>query len=59
VKVFDMPERHGSMSFVSMATMRSSKSTPHSNKLRFDQFKCSMPTISVATVTGCVLVHGR
>jgi hypothetical protein len=31
VKVFDTPDRHGSMSFVSMATMRSSKSTPRSN----------------------------
>jgi hypothetical protein len=31
VKVFDTPGRHGSMSFVSMATMRSSKSTPRSN----------------------------
>jgi hypothetical protein len=31
VKVFDTPDRRGSMSFVSMATMRSSKSTPRSN----------------------------
>ena len=58
VYVCDACDDRGSMSFVNMATMRSSKSTPRSYH-SFSISSSSFMTSIAATVAGCVLFHGR